>query len=235
MTLPLFAAPIDGPCSDPMAPALFATARILAERLGQGGAISRKALSSLMRAHVGGSDACGDWSMRDAYDALEMAQVLRVLDVGSSLVAWDDPASAFAARAALGHQLPTQRYRSERQIDLQQFSTPLGLAWFVACAAGIEPTDLVLEPSAGTGMLAVHAKARGARMLLNERDPRRAALLSLAFGQPVTQHDGEHIDALLGQGKRPTSSSSIRPSRGRKAGAATPMPARVISMRPSSA
>ncbi|WP_235955143.1 strawberry notch-like NTP hydrolase domain-containing protein [Sphingobium psychrophilum] len=186
-----------------MAPALFAAARILAERLGQGGAISRKALSSLMRAHVGGSDACGDWSMRDAYDALEIAQVLRVLDVGSSLVAWDDPASAFAARAALGHQLPTQRYRSERQIDLQQFSTPLGLAWLVACAAGIEPTDLVLEPSAGTGMLAVHAKACGARMLVNERDPRRAALLSLAFGQPVTQHDGEHIDALLGQGGRP--------------------------------
>jgi hypothetical protein len=85
--------------------------------------------------------------------------------------------------------LPTQSYRSERQVDLQQFSTPLHLAWLAAHAARITDADTVLEPSAGTGMLAVHARQLGAQLILNERDPaarRSSGTDPRPAGQPPT-------------------------------------------------
>ncbi|MFT2588636.1 hypothetical protein, partial [Escherichia coli] len=66
----------------------------------------------------------------------------------------DDPQATFAGLLAFQNRLPTQSYRSERQVDLQQFSTPLALAWLAARAARITSSDYALEPSAGTGMLA---------------------------------------------------------------------------------
>lgn len=53
-------------------------------------------------------------------------------------------------------------------------------------------------------MLAVHAARAGARLILNERDPQRAALLGDTLGSAVTQHDAEHIDDLLGLSVQPT-------------------------------
>ncbi|MEJ7933854.1 strawberry notch family protein [Sphingobium sp. AN558] len=204
MNMPLFAEPAGTQPAGSKTLALFAAAQAIAERLSHGGIVDRRLLGALLRRHVGGSDASGDWTMREAYDALEIAQVLRAQDPQSGLVQWDDPAAAFAAREELSALLPTQHYRSERQIALQQFSTPLGLAWAVACAADIHARDLILEPSAGTGMLAVHALARGAELLLNERDPDRAALLTLALGQPVSCHDAEFIDDLIKDRRRPS-------------------------------
>ncbi|WP_454884294.1 strawberry notch-like NTP hydrolase domain-containing protein [Sphingomonas oryzagri] len=203
MTMPVLASTATDHATTARTAAMLAVARIVADRLSRGIALSRQALSSLMRAHVGGTDANGDWSLRDAYDALEAGQVLLALDPASPLMQWDAPDAAFRARDVVAQMLPTQTYRSERQVDLQQFSTPLGLAWFVACASQIRPTDLVLEPSAGTGMLAVHARHRGAKLILNERDPVRADLLALTLGQDVTRHDAEFIDDLLEDERRP--------------------------------
>ena len=165
------ARPAVDPAANSKATALLAVARIVADRLSRGIPLSRQVLSNLMREHVGGTDANGDWSLRDAYDALETGQVLLALDPASPVTQWDAPDAAFQARDFVARMLHTQSYRSERQVDLQQFSTPLGLAWFVACASQIRSTDLVLEPSAGTGMLAVDARHRGAELILNERDP----------------------------------------------------------------
>lgn len=204
MSMPLFA-PGDAPqASDTKAASLVAVARAIADRLARGAAITRQSLKSLMRQQFGSSDATGDWSMRDAYDALEIGQVMLALTPASSLIQWGEPDGAFAARSSLSSLLPTQSYRSERQVDLQQFSTPLGLAWVAACAAQLQDTDLVLEPSAGTGMLAVNAHHRGAELLLNERDPQRADLLALALGLPVSRHDAEFIDDLLDDTRRPS-------------------------------
>ena len=52
--------------------------------------------------------------------------------------------------------------RSEESQALQQFSTPIALGFAAATAAAITPTDLVLEPSAGTGLLAIFAEIGGA-------------------------------------------------------------------------
>ena len=62
----------------------------------------------------------------------------------------------------------------------------------------------MLEPSAGTGLLAVFAKLAGASLLLNERDPVRAGLLAQALNREVARHDAEYIDDLLVPGERPT-------------------------------
>ena len=81
--------------------------------------------------------------------------------------------------ARLAAHLPSQTRRSEESQALQQFSTPIELG-FVACiAAGITPSDLVLEPSAGTGLLAIFAELAGASLVLNELAETRAGLKTM--------------------------------------------------------
>src|SRR3546814_15600967 len=53
-------------------------------------------------------------------------------------------------------------------------------------------------------MRAVHALAAGAGVSLNERDPCRAALLSLVSGCDVTNHDAEFINDRLPADVQPT-------------------------------
>src|SRR3546814_8506569 len=82
--------------------------------------------------------------------------------------------------------------------SLQQFSTPLPLAFVAAHAASIHAGDRVLEPSAGTGMLAIHAELAGAALALNELADGRAELLERLFpAAPVTRLDGASIDDRL--------------------------------------
>src|SRR3546814_3004767 len=72
-------------------------------------------------------------------------------------------------------------------------------------AVRITTADTVLEPSAGTGLLAVFAARAGAKLVLNEIDPARADMLQAAFPTaPVSRHDGELIDDLLPLSIRPT-------------------------------
>jgi predicted RNA methylase len=186
--------------TDPILPdaeSLTAIAGVIADRLGNGQSITRQLLVRLMAEQFGGSDATAAWSMRDAYDALELAQVLILLESNRVPTVPVDPYAALQSIEAISRMLPTQSYRSERQVDLQQFSTPMALAWLAARAAALRATDIVLEPSAGTGMLAVHARRAGAGLLLNERDAHRAALLVQTFAEPVSTHDAEFIDDLL--------------------------------------
>jgi hypothetical protein len=56
--------------------------------------------------------------------------------------------------------------------------------------------DIVLEPSCGTGSLAVWARAAGAAVITNEIDPRRRGLSSV-LGFDPTGHNAEFIDDLL--------------------------------------
>src|SRR3546814_12386683 len=72
-------------------------------------------------------------------------------------------------------------------ISTQHFSTPLALAWLVSHLAAIGDDDIVLEPSAGVGMLATWAD-RAKAVCINEIDPVRAGLLRHLFpGISVTR------------------------------------------------
>jgi hypothetical protein len=55
--------------------------------------------------------------------------------------------------ARLARMLPSHTRRSVEGEELQQFSSPVPLALVASTAAAIVPSDHVLEPSAGTGLL----------------------------------------------------------------------------------
>ena len=164
------------------------------------GQLTAKRLAGLMTARYGGTDASGAWSWRMAYDVMEAGFIHFVLSQRPE----DDPATESRRLIHLQGALPTQTRRSEAQLRLQQFSTPLAYAHLVSCAAGITHTDKMLEPSAGTGSMALFAHRAGAHLCLNEIDPFRARLLAVNFGNEPTSHNGEHIDDLLGEAKRPS-------------------------------
>ena len=70
-------------------------------------------------------------------------------------------------------------------------------------AAAITPADLVLEPSAGTGLLAILAELAGGSLVLNELAETRAGLLGHLFpGIAVTRFDAAQIDDHLDAGDR---------------------------------
>src|SRR3546814_11072404 len=102
---------------------------------------------------------------------------MRISDWSSDVCSSD----LLAMIARLAGRLPSQTRRSEESQQLQQFSTPITLGAVAARAARIGPGDLVLEPSAGTGLLAVFAQMAGAALALNETAETRAGLLARLF------------------------------------------------------
>src|SRR5579883_1151335 len=92
--------------------------------------------------------------------------------------------------------------RSIESEAFQQFSTPIPLGLAVATAAAVTPADRVLEPSAGTGLLAILAEIAGGSLVLNELAETRAGILSLLFPNiAVSRHDAaqihDHLDAAI--------------------------------------
>ena len=182
----------------------LAVAHALFGDLRSGVAVGRDRLRRLFEAETGRSDAAGAWSMRQAYDALELAQTLVLLEPACPLLA-GSAGDIVGRLQAFAGRLPVQSHRSEDQVALQQFSTPLPLAYVVGRAAQARPGELVLEPSAGNGLLAWAAARAGARLLLNELDPDRRASLRKAFPHAaVSAHDAELIDDLLAPDLRPS-------------------------------
>ena len=192
---------------------LLTAATALLPELEAGQALDAKTLREAMSAAFGASDTQGAWVWKDAYEAAEAAMVLFVQRYGRLMrrEAGAGPGSAAAMLAmleTLAALEPSQTRRSEEQLALQQFSTPLPLAYAALQAAAIRPGDIVLEPSAGTGMLAVMAecalgkRSNGARsgnpLHLNEIAAVRAGLLSVLFAHaPVTRHNAESIADYL--------------------------------------
>ncbi|SDR63397.1 C-terminal domain on Strawberry notch homologue [Rhizobiales bacterium GAS113] len=185
---------------------LVTAARLLLPDLEHGRAIDASALRAAMSQACGGSDAEGAWNWKAAYDVCEAAQVLFLRKFGPAMSARaGSPAAQLAMLAKVAALLPMHTKRSEESQALQQFSTPIGLAYAASVAAAITPADLVLEPSAGTGLLAIFAELAGASLVLNELAVTRADLLSHLFpNAPVTRHDAAHIHDHLDATGRPT-------------------------------
>jgi predicted RNA methylase len=201
-TLPLFL---------PQAPpdkvsGLFHAATLIAQLLRQGRAADSRALRSAMEAAFGASDAEGAWVWKDAYEALEAAQVLFLRKFGAAMRARAGSAAPMLEMLTrLSQRLASQTRRSEESEHFQQFSTPIGLG-FVACeAAMIIQADLVLEPSAGTGLLAIFAELARARLAVNEIAETRAGLLARLFRDAaVSRHNAEQIHDRLDPALRPS-------------------------------
>ncbi|WP_184245520.1 strawberry notch-like NTP hydrolase domain-containing protein [Novosphingobium chloroacetimidivorans] len=109
-----------------------------------------------------------------------------------------------ASRHALLQTLPTQTVRSEEQIAWQQFSTPMDLAALAVIVAQATPDDIVLEPSAGNGLL-IAQLAPVATLQLNELDERRRRHLARSFpSAKISGHDGAAIGSVMAHLPRPT-------------------------------
>ncbi|MGD9590693.1 MAG: N-6 DNA methylase [Pyrinomonadaceae bacterium] len=116
---------------------------------------------------------------------------------GHDLLASADPIEGVSTvLRPLQKQLPTQTWRSETQIAYQQFSTPVTIAYLAAYLLNIKQGETVLEPSFGTGCLAVWASAAGAEVIANEIDPRRRSLADV-LGLRPNWVDAEFIDDLI--------------------------------------
>jgi DNA modification methylase len=138
-----------------------------------------------MESAFGASDASGAWDWKLAYEACEVATVLFLRKYGKALFRKaGSPVSRLDPLAKIAGLLPTQTRRSEESQSFQQFSTPLPLGLAALAAAGVTPDDVVLEPSAGTGLMAILAQSVGGSLILNELAETRADLLSSLFPSP---------------------------------------------------
>jgi hypothetical protein len=199
------ACPVSQASSAAAASRLLSAGGAILPLLEAGRPFDTAALRAAMTGAFGASDAEGGWDWKAAYDACEVAQILLLRRYGAApAVRKLTPIAQLAMWQRLAGRIPTHTRRSLESQAMQQFSTPLPLAFVAAHAASIQPGDLVLEPSAGTGMLAIHAELAGARLALNELAGPRADLLSLLFaGSPATRHDGASIDDRLDPAVRP--------------------------------
>jgi predicted RNA methylase len=186
--------------------AIARAAHDLLLHLERGQRIDAPVLHTAMENAFGASDADGGWDWKTAYDACEAATVLFIRKFGPAMRARAaSPAAMLPMLAKIAGLLPTHTRRSEESEALQQFSTPILLGLAVTTAAAITPDDIVLEPSAGTGLLAILAELSGASLVLNELAETRAKLLSLLFpGMAVTRFDAAHIDDHLDAGVTPS-------------------------------
>ena len=184
-------------------PALMTAARHLLAHLERGERINAAMLRATMESALGATDSEGAWDWKTAYDACEAATVLFLRKFGPAMRARaESPAAMLAFLEKIAGLLPTHTRRTEESQALQQFSTPIALAYAASIAAGITPADHVLEPSAGTGSLAIMAELSGAFLSLNEFAEARAGLLNDLFpAVPVTRFDAaqihDHLDASI--------------------------------------
>ena len=167
--------------------------------LADSGTITRAQMNAAMQ-DAFGNNADGAWTQRDSFELLEhavaryqIAQPARWLEASS-------------VRSAIGfaRDLPTQTVRSEDQVDWEQFSTPVDLAALACLLASSRPDDVILEPSAGNGLL-VAQLPKVAALQLNELANDRRRRLHVAFpGATITGDDGAMLGSTLARAPRPS-------------------------------
>ncbi|QPC91519.1 strawberry notch family protein [Mesorhizobium sp. INR15] len=188
------------------AAAIYAAALHLLPDLERGRRIDATVLRNAMETAFQASDTSGAWNWKAAYEACEIASALLLRKYGRALLR--KAGSAGGVLPLLGKiaaLLPTHTRRSVESQALQQFSTPIALGFVAATAAAITARDRVLEPSAGTGLLAILAEITGGTLILNELAATRAALLSTLFpALSVTRFDAAQIDDNLDAAVVPT-------------------------------
>lgn len=197
------AAPLSMRAAATITSAAVRVARQLLTNLERGQRIDAAVLRGAMEAAFGASDAAGAWNWKTAYDTCEAATVLFLRKFGPAIrTKAGSTAAMLPMLARVASLLPTHTRRSEDSQALQQFSTPIPLGLAACTAAAITPADRVLEPSAGTGLLAIFAELAGGALVLNELAEARAAVLDQLFvNAGVTRLDAaqinDHLDASV--------------------------------------
>ena len=164
--------------------------------------LTSRLLYALADEAFGGTQAEGAYDRKDAYDAMELAVNKFLLQYAAKANKTFNGTATSAVSAVefmedMLELLPTQSVRTQEQQDYQQFSTPPNIAYLAAWAANISSNDMVLEPSAGIGGLAVFAKAWGAEVAVNELSKRRLEVLRAMGFDHLFNENAEQIDNIL--------------------------------------
>jgi P-loop containing NTP hydrolase pore-1/C-terminal domain on Strawberry notch homologue/Large polyvalent protein associated domain 38/ddrB-like ParB superfamily domain len=186
-----------------------AISRKLGEPVAEGvKPLSANELIRLAELHYGSKLAEGKFTRADIYDALELGVNKLIRESAMRL---DPNAAPIRVRniitrlEQLKEDLPTQTVRAGEKETHQQFSTPPDYAYAAVRAAGIRPTDRVIEPSAGTGSLVAHAmNAHPAEVITNEISPQRAALVESLGPNRAFHENAEQLHNILPNDVRPT-------------------------------
>lgn len=192
--------------------------KYVAAKLANGKKITALELAKVANVAFGGTMADGAYTIKDAYDAME-------LGVNKHILAMDNVSAE--KMLELLELLPTQTKRTEDMVKYQQFSTPPSIAYLANYAANVNSNDIMLEPSAGIGGIAVFAKREGASVYVNELDPRRLDIIKELPFDGFFNENAEQLDNILGGQIEPTvivmnppfSSSSERNIQNTKIGA----------------
>jgi hypothetical protein len=177
----------------------------LEERIEDGEPFDNPKLTKTADRLFGGTRAQGKYTPRDVYDAIEIAVNNYLLERHARELMQMDVVEALASvLRPLMKRLPRQTDRTLEQNELQQFSTPPTLAYVAARLLNPKLSDIVLEPSAGTGSLAIWPRAIGAKVICNETSLRRFSLLRCVLNFDALPLDAEFIDDLLPAEIHPT-------------------------------
>ncbi len=185
----------------------------LAEELKAGRPVEAKRLWELADAAYGGTRAEGKYGPSEAYDALETAINLTMLDqrkYGQKVPVAQLPAqAALKAIQDLQSSVASQTNRSGEKDAMQQFSTPPSYGFVIAQIANINAQDVVLEPSGGTGDIVVQALNQRAKVHANELSKKRAEMLKViqnAAGDRLTisTEDALQLGNIMGPKLRPS-------------------------------
>ena len=135
------------------------------------------------------------FTSKDAYDAMELGVNQYVLSLDD--VSLDDMLKILEI-------VPTQTRRTAEMEKFQQFSTPPSIAYLANWTANVNENDVLLEPSAGNGGIAVFAKKDGAKVYVNELDKRRLEIIKNLPFDGFFNEDAEQINNIHGDKLEPT-------------------------------
>jgi len=186
------------PEAKPKTPAVTASGAVLSvlndvySLFQQGIAVANKQLNEIREKRFG--KLLGN--SRLAFDAVEGAMNKHIENSG--IVDFDQKEKTVERLLGATEMLPSQlAVRTDEQIELQQFSTPPAQAFIVVAVSGANSNTSVLEPSAGTGNLAVMARLAGATdVATNEISGDRREVLKMLGFEP-TGINAEQIDNIL--------------------------------------
>ncbi len=175
----------------------------IVSKLAQDEKISNLGLLEICRKQ-GIESVAGDNDVHLAHEILEVAvnKYVSTEYDRNSIIPDIEGFGILAALERLEKQISTQSWRSGEQQNLQQFSTPPGIAFLMAKILNPSEKDFILEPSAGTGSLAVWLKMADCRLHLNELSARRRVLLEIQGYKP-TGYNAEFLDDFLPEEIKP--------------------------------
>jgi hypothetical protein len=196
--------------------ASLAIAHRVATSLQARAGLDWRELFEIANGAFGGTQAAGRYAVKDAYDAMELGMTSWLLAMGTRYTPFQkglaDAQECLAGLLEAMALLPTQSKRTDEQLAYQQFSTPPSLAFAASWVADLRREDVLLEPSAGLGGLAVFGRLAWVRRIIaNELSNRRRALLGVAgVADDVLGENAEYLHPIFeakiggGQLERPT-------------------------------